>query len=116
MKHTLSSTVGVARLIEPLACTVRFRGKMGEGRVSTEAIASILAHLGRPFFRDTGLEGARCRDSAISPLMNLYTQKNHESMSTRIESSTAVQHLTKALFLSEPARPLPYCMDYKGYH
>jgi len=105
MKHTLSSTVGVARLIERLACTVRFRGKMGEGRVSTEAIALILARPGGPFFRDTGLESARCRDSAISPLMNLHTLKNHKSMSTRIQSFTAVQHLTKALFLSEPARP-----------
>ena len=37
--------------------------------------------------------------------MNLHTLKNHESMSTQIEYSTAVQHLRMALFLSKPARP-----------
>ena len=105
MKHTFSSAAGVARLIERLACAARLGGKMGEGKISTEAIALIPAHPGEPLFRNTRFAGARCRDFAISPLTNLHMLKNHESISTRVESSIAVQHLTKALFLSKPVRP-----------
>ena len=106
MKHSFSPAVGVARLIKRSACAVRFRGKMGEGKISTEAIASILALSGEPIFRDTDFTGAQCQDSAIPPPTNLHTQQHYESISTSVESSTAVQHLTKALFLSKPARPL----------
>ena len=110
MKHTLSSAVGVARLIERLACAVRFRNKKGEGKISTEAIASILAHPGEPIFSGTGSAGAQCWNFSFSPPLRLCPMMNHESMSNRFESSTAVQHLTKALFLSKPARP-PLSLD-----
>ena len=126
MKYLFPSAVGVARWIERSVCAVRFHGKTGKGKTSTEAFASILAHPGEPILRNTGRAGARCRNCAISPQMNLHTLKNQESTSTRVESSTAVQHLTKALFLSKPVEPpltaddaswictvscsLPYCV------
>ena len=115
MKHTFSPAVDVARLIERSACAVRFRGKMGEGKISTEAIAPILALSGEPIFRDTDFAGTQSWDSAISPPMNLHTQQNHKSIPTRVESSTAVQHLTKALFLSKPARPPLYELKYNSF-
>jgi hypothetical protein len=105
MKHPFPPTADVARLIERVACAARFQGKMGKAKTSTEAFALILARPGEPILRNTGRAGARCRNCAISPQLNLSTLKNHESISTRVESSTAVQHLTKALFLSKPVEP-----------
>jgi hypothetical protein len=105
MKHPFAPTADVARLIERVACAARFQGKMGKAKTSTEAFALILARLGEPILRNTGRAGARCRNFSISPQLNLCTLKNHESTSTRVESSTAVQHLTKALFLSKPVEP-----------
>ena len=60
MKHTLASTVGIACLIEPRARAVRFGSKMGEGKISTAAMALILARSGEPISRNTGFADARC--------------------------------------------------------
>ena len=112
MKHPFAPTADVARLIERVACAARFHGKMGKAKTSTEAIALILARPGKPILRNTGRAGARCRNCAISRQLNLCTLKNHESTSTRVESFTAaVQHLTKALFLSKPVEPLLFSYD-----
>jgi hypothetical protein len=126
MKHTFSPAVSVARSIERLACAVRFRGKMDEGKISTEAFALILVHPGAPIFPKTARTGTCDRVLAISPQINLHSLKNQESMPTQVKfptaargcvrvhrrtraavenSYTAVQHLTKALFLSKPVRP-----------
>ena len=112
MEHLFPSAVGVARWIERSARAARFRDKMGKGKTSTEAFALILAHPGEPILRNTSRAGARCRNCAISPQMNLCTLKNQESTSTRVESSTAVQHLTKTLFLSKPVEPplMPFAL------
>jgi hypothetical protein len=50
------------------------QGKNGKGKISTEAIALILAHPGEPIFRETTPARARCRFFAISPQMNLTQQ------------------------------------------
>ena len=65
MKHTFSSTVGVACLIERRACAIRFRNNMGEGKISTEVIALILARSDKPIFRNTGFAGAQSRNFAF---------------------------------------------------
>ena len=127
MKHEFPTASCVARLIERAACAARFRGKTGKGKISTEALALILAHPGEPIFPETGVGGAGCRVSAISPQPDLRAPKTPGSMQTRVEfptaargcvpvkrrtyaavenSCTAVQHLTKAIFLSKPMEPL----------
>jgi hypothetical protein len=63
MKHSGSSAACIAHLIERAA---RCEGKTGEGKVSTEAIASILALPGEPTFSETGVGGVATRISAIS--------------------------------------------------
>jgi hypothetical protein len=126
MKHRFPCAAGVARWIEHAVRAARFRGKMGKAKISTEAFALILAHPGAPIFRETTPARARCRFFAISPQMNLHWLKNQESMPTQVEvpttargcvrvnrrtraalenSYTAVQHLTKTLFLSKPVEP-----------
>src|SRR5271167_2117760 len=89
MKHSFSFAAGIAHWIERAACAARIRGKMGEGKISTEAIASILGLPGEPIFSETGVGGVGPR---ISP--------------AAVENSfTAVQHLTKPLFLSKRVEP-----------
>ena len=122
MKHGSSAAACIARLIERAA---RGEGKTGEGKVSTEAIASILGLPGEPTFSETGVEGVGTRISAISLQSNLQLPKTAD-MLIRVEfptparagihlkrrtravvgnSFTAVQHLTKPLFLSKPVEP-----------
>jgi hypothetical protein len=89
MKHSFSLAAGVAHWIERAACVARIRGKIGEGKISTETIASILGLPGEPIFSETSVGGVGAR---ISP--------------AAVENSfTAVQHLTKPLFLSKPVEP-----------
>ena len=126
MKLSLFSTLNIARWIERAALAVRFQGKMGEGRTSPEAFASILAHPGESIFPNAAANGACDRNLAFSPEMNLHSLNNQKGMSIKVEFPTparcrtqvnrrihatvgnsciAVQHLTKALFLSKPVRP-----------
>jgi len=123
MKHGGSAAACIARLIERAA---RGEGKPGEGKVSTEAIASILGLPGEPIFSETGVGGVGTRISAISLPSDLHLPKTPD-MLIRVEfptparaggmhvkrrtraavdnSFTAVQHLTKPLFLSKPVEP-----------
>ena len=126
MKHGFLGASCVARLIERAACAARFRGKTGKGEISTEASASILAYPGEPSFLETRVAGAEGRISVISHKSDLRSTNTPCSMRTRVEfptaargcvrvkrrprvavenSFTAVQHLTKALFLSKPVEP-----------
>ena len=127
MKHGFPTASCVARLIERAACAARFQGKTGKGKLSTETLALILAHPGEPIFPETGVAGASCPIFAISHQSDLRSTKTPCSMQTRVEfptaargcvrvkrrtraavenSCTAVQHLTKALFLSKLVEPL----------
>jgi hypothetical protein len=63
MKHEDSSTACIAHVIERAA---RCEGKTGEGKVSTEAIASILELPGEPIFSETGFGGVGTRIAALS--------------------------------------------------
>lgn len=124
MKHGFPIASRVARWIER---AVRFRGKTGKGEISTEALALILARPGKPIFPETGIQGVGCRISTITPESDLRSPKTPSMIPTRVEfptaalgcvrmkrrarttvenSYTAVQHLTKAFFLSKPAEPL----------
>jgi hypothetical protein len=122
MKHGDSSAARIAHLIER---TARWEGKTGEGKVSTEAIASILELPGEPIFSETGVGGVGTRISAISLQSDLPLLKTPDRLisvefptparacmrvkrRTRaaVENSfTAVQHLTRPLFLSKPVEP-----------
>ena len=127
MKHGFLAASCVARAIERAACAARFRGKTGKGEISTEASESIVAHPGEPIFTETRVAGAGRRIAAISHHSDLRSVKTPGSMQVRVEfptaacdcvrvkrrtraavenSCTAVQHLTKALFLSKPVEPL----------
>jgi hypothetical protein len=101
--------------------------KMGKGKISTEAFASILAHSGKPIFRKMSVAGGGGRFFAISPELNLCSLRTPHSMSTRVEfltaaracvcvkrrtraaaaenSCTAAQHFAKAPFLPKPTEP-----------
>jgi hypothetical protein len=123
MKHGASSAACIAHLIERAA---RCRSKPGDGKVPTEAIASILGPPGEPIFSETGVGGVGTWISAISLQSDLHLLKTPD-MLIRVEfptparacmrvkrrtgaavenSFTAVQHLTKPLFLSKPMEPL----------
>ena len=129
MKHGGSATACVMRLTTRAACAARCRGKTGKVEISTEASESIVAHPGEPIFTETRVAGAGRRISAISHHSDLRSAKTPGSMQVRVEfptaacdcvrvkrrtraavenSFTAVQHLTKALFLSKPVEP-PLC-------
>ena len=124
MRYGFSTASRIARSIERAA---RCRNKMGKGEISTTVLASILAHPGKPVFPETGVAGLGCLISAISPHPDSPSPKPARSLPTRVEfptaargrvrvkrrtratvenSCTAVQHLTKALFLSKPVEPL----------
>jgi hypothetical protein len=103
MKRRFLAASCVARAVVRDACAARCRGKTAEGEISTEALESILAHPGEPIFRDRGVAGVGSRAFSISPQLNLRSPKTPESTPTY--SCTAVQHLTKALFLSKPVEP-----------
>jgi hypothetical protein len=122
MKQGSSSAACIAHLSERAA---RREGKTGEGKVSTEAIASILELPGEPIFSETGVGGVGTRISAISLQPDWHLLKTPDMLisvefptpardrirvkqRTRaaVENSfTAVQHLTKPLFLSKPVEP-----------
>jgi hypothetical protein len=122
MKHRGSSAACLAHRIERAAPG---EGKMGEGKVSTEAVASILGLPGEPIFSETGVGGVGTRISAIALQSDLHLLKTPD-MLFRVEfptperacmrakrrtraavehSFTAVQHLTKPFFLSKPVEP-----------
>ena len=122
MKHGSSSAACIAHLI---ARAARCEDKTGEGKVSTEAIASILGLPGEPIFSETGVEGVGTRISAISLQSDLHLLKTPD-MLIKVEFPTparacvretrraraavenfltAVQHLTNPLFLSKPVEP-----------
>ena len=67
MKHGFPTASCVAHRIERAACAARSRGKTGKGEISTEASALILAHPGEPISPETGIAGASCPVSVISP-------------------------------------------------
>lgn len=84
MKHEDSSTVRIAPRIERAA---RCEGKTGEGKVSTEAIASILALPGEPIFSETGVGGVATPISANSLQSDLQSWTIPD-MSIRVEFPT----------------------------
>lgn len=100
MKHGFLATSCVARAMVRDAGAARFQGKTGEGEISNAAVESILAHPGEPILRETAAAGAGRRILAISHHSDPRSMKNTCSMQT-----TAVQHLTNALFLSKPVEP-----------
>src|SRR5665213_1275868 len=121
MQHEDSFTASIAHLIER---AVRCERKTGEGKVPTQTIASILGLPDEPIFSETGVEGIATRISP-NPLQSDWQLWKSQGMSIRVEfptpahlhsltrrtratvenSFTAVQHLTKPLFLSKPAEP-----------
>jgi len=126
MKHGVCVAAWVERRVERAACATPFRGKMGKGRIPTEAFASLLANPGEPIFRQPGVAGAVGLISAISRRCDQYTSTSPCRMHMEVESPaarnarvsakdrmrtgvgnscTAVQHLTKALLLSKRAEP-----------
>ena len=126
MKHRGCVAAWDMRSVARAACAARFRGKMGKGRISTEAFASLLANPGEPIFPETAVAGAGCCISAISRQPDLNPTSTPCSMQTEVEFPTAaraclrvkhrtrtavessciaVQHLTKPLFLSKPVEP-----------
>ena len=72
MKHGGSSAAGIAHLIERAA---RGEGKTGEGKVSTEVIASILGLPGEPIFSEPGVRSTGTRNSAASLHSDLHLLK-----------------------------------------
>ena len=84
MKHGGSAAACIARLIERAA---RGEGKTGEGKVSTEAIASILGPPGEPIFSETGVGGVATRISALSLQSDLHLLKTPD-MLIRVEFPT----------------------------
>jgi hypothetical protein len=122
MKHGGSSAACIAHLIERAA---RCEGKTGEGKVSTEAIASILGPPGEPIFSETGVGDVGTRISATSHQSDLHLLKTrtrlisvafptparacmrvkHRTRAVVENSFTAVQHLTKPFSLSKPVEP-----------
>ena len=127
MKHGFPISSCAARLTERAACAARCRGKTGKGKISTEALASNLALPGEPISRETDVASIGGGVGAISPQLNLRAPPTSANMSTRVafstaartcvrvkrptraaveNSCTAVQHLTKTLFLPKPVEHL----------
>ena len=72
MKPGASSAPCVAHLI---ARAARGEDKTGEGKVSTEVIASILGLPGEPIFSEPGVRAAGTQNSAISLQSDLHLLK-----------------------------------------
>jgi len=127
MKYGFPTMTCTARRIERTAGVGRFRGKTDKGEISTAPSHAILAHPGKPISPETSVEDVGCQIFAIMPQSDLLSPKTPNMIPTRVEfltaalgcvrmrrrtratvenSCTAVQHLTKALFLSKPVRPL----------
>jgi len=68
MKNGFATSSYAARLIEHAA---RFRDKTGRGKVSTEPVASILAHPGTPILSKMNVESAGDRIYTICHHLNL---------------------------------------------
>ena len=66
----------MAHLIECARC----EGKTGEGKVSTETIASILVPPDESLFSETGVEGVGSRISAISLQSDLHLLKTPDTL------------------------------------
>ena len=63
MKQHFSPAAGITRWIERADSAIRFQGKKGKGKISTEAQALILAHPGASKFRQphaASAEGGVC--------------------------------------------------------
>ena len=84
MKPGASSAACMAHRI---ARAARSKGKTGEGKVSTEAMASILGLPGKPIFSGTGVEGVGNGISAISLQSDLHLPKTPD-MLIRVEFPT----------------------------
>ena len=72
MKPGASSAAGMAHRI---ARAARGEGKTGEGKVSTEVIASILGLPGASIFSETGVKPVGTRNAALSLQSNLHLLK-----------------------------------------
>jgi hypothetical protein len=81
MKPGASSAACLAHRI---ARATRGEGKTGEGKVSTEAIASILGLPGAPIFSEPGVQAVKTRNSALSLQSDLHSLKTPD-MVVRIE-------------------------------
>jgi hypothetical protein len=135
MKYGFPTMTCTARRIERTAGAGRFRGKTDKGEISTAPSHAILAHPGKPISPETSVEDVGCQIFAIMPQSDLRSPKTPNMIPTRVEfltaalgcvrmrrrtratvenSCTAVQHLTKALFLSKPVRPLLSCLRSKS--
>jgi hypothetical protein len=64
MKHGFPIASCAVRWIEHAA---RFQGKTGKGEISTDALALILAHPGKPISPETSVDGVGCRISTTMP-------------------------------------------------
>ena len=126
MKYGFGTASCAVRGIEH-AAGARLRGKTGKGEISTAPSRAILAHPGEPVSPETGDAGAASPVSAISLQPDMRSSQTPSMIPTRVEfptaarsrvrvrrctraavenSCTAVQHLTKALFMSKPVEPL----------
>lgn len=129
MKQQYSPAAGMTRRIECADSAARFQGKKAKGKIANEARALILAHPDASKFRQPHVASAEGGVCATALELILRSPKTSATMSTRIEfstlaiggmrvqrrhqtavenSCTAVQHLTKALFLSKRVEP-PLC-------
>jgi len=127
MKHRGSSAACIAHLIERAA---RCEGKTGEGKVSTEAIASILGPPGEPIFSETGVGGVGTRISATSHQSDLHSDISDMFNQCRVSHSGArlparkapytrrcgklfhrSSTLNEVIFLSKPVEP-PLCTPF----
>ena len=126
MKYGFGTASCAVRRIEHAAGAARFRSKTGKGEISTAPSHAILAHPGKPISPETSVEDVGCQIFAIMPQSDLRSPKTPRMILTRVEfltaalgcvhvkrrmrtavenSCTAVQHLTKTLFLSKPVEP-----------
>ena len=79
MKPGASSAPCVAHLI---ARAARGEDKTGEGKVSTEVIASILGLPGEPIFFETGVRAAGTQNSALSLQSDLHLLETQDRVIT----------------------------------
>jgi hypothetical protein len=62
--------------------------KIGKGKISPEAFASLKTHSDEPIFREKGVASSGGRIFAISPELQLCSPRNAQSMSTGVEFHT----------------------------
>ena len=96
MKHGFPTASRVAHLIERAAGAARFRGKTGKGKLSTEALALILAHPGELFLPMKhalrclgGWDAIPCRAAHTKDAVAFAMPGRDIMYSTRVEFPTA---------------------------